>query len=97
MAITIYTNKWCCPSDFFDRGPDGVAPFEYDLMIEGLSESEDIEQQEDPRWGHVVILKGTTATRNALEEIKGLVWVADVTLPMSALVKEEPVTDLPRK
>ena len=83
MTITIYTTGR--PSKIFDR-EDGVAPFEYDLMIDGLSESDDIEQQEDPRWGGlVVILKGTTATRRAIEAIKKLAWVADVTAPMSAI------------
>ena len=86
MTITIYTTG---RSKIFDRGQDGVAPFEFDLMIDGLSESDDIEQQDHARWGHVVILKGTTATRKAIEAIRGLSWVLDVTVPMSAIRKGE--------
>ena len=56
------------------------APFEFDLMIEGLSDSTDVEVQL-PGGGipGAVILHGTSATSEALEQIRALPWVEDAT------------------
>ena len=77
--IYIYIDSSADPLDF-DIDPYGVATCMFDLMIEGLGESSDIEIQKfvGELFQGVVILKDTTATDAALEELKALPWVGSV-------------------
>ena len=59
---------------------DDCPPYAFDLMINGLSDSADVEII---RAGYgipgAVVLHETTATEAALEQIRALAWVADAT------------------
>jgi hypothetical protein len=59
---------------------DDCATFSYDLMISGLGDSTDVELQLP--WRGIpgaVILHGTSATSEAMVELRALPWVEDAT------------------
>ena len=59
---------------------DDCAPFNYDLMVSGLSSSTDVEVQLPGRGiPGAVILHGTSASIGALGELRALPWVEDAT------------------
>jgi len=63
-----------------DLDEDDRAPFSYDLMVSGLSDSTDVEVQLP--WSGIpgaVILHGTSATSEAMGELRALPWVEDAT------------------
>jgi len=63
-----------------DLDEDDRAPFNYDLMIDGLSDSTDVEVLWPLRGiPGAVILHGTSATSEALGELRALPWVEDAT------------------
>tara|TARA_R110000824_G_scaffold22092_1_gene81427 strand:+ start:1432 stop:1686 length:255 start_codon:yes stop_codon:yes gene_type:complete len=63
-----------------DLDEDDRAPFSYDLMVSGLSDSTDVEVQLPGRGiPGAVILHGTSASIGALGELRALPWVEDAT------------------